>query len=41
VTAREKRAPEMFEVVDHLGNEVKLEERRGRWLLLVFHRHLA
>ncbi len=28
-------------VTDHKGCEVRLEEFRGSWLLLVFHRHLA
>ena len=28
-------------VTDHKGREVRLEEFRGSWLLLVFHRHLA
>ena len=31
----------MFTPRDHNGNEVRLEDRAGRWLLLVFHRHLT
>jgi hypothetical protein len=26
---------------DHTGKEYRLEDRAGRWLLLVFHRHLT
>ncbi len=30
-----------FELNDARGNEHRLEDYRGEWLLLVFHRHLG
>lgn len=30
-----------FHLTDSTGAEHRLEEYRGRWLLLVFHRHLG
>ena len=30
-----------FELPDTQGNTHRLTDYRGRWLLLVFHRHLA
>jgi peroxiredoxin len=30
-----------FELVDAIGTRRTLEQYRGRWLLLVFHRHLG
>ncbi len=30
-----------FELLDTLGNVHRLSDSRGRWLILVFHRHLG
>ncbi len=39
--SRVGQEPPSLTVTDSQSREVRLEEFRGNWLLLVFHRHLA
>ena len=39
--SKENQKAVQFSIADASGNTHKLEDSAGRWLLLVFHRHLG